>query len=42
MKSVRIESDTGESVIMIGERLENLKAHLPAKNLIIITDTRVR
>ena len=42
MKSVRIKSDTGESVIMIGERLENLKAHLPAKNSIIITDTRVR
>jgi 3-dehydroquinate synthase len=42
MKSVRIKSDTGESVIMIGERLKNLKAHIPVNNSIIITDTRVR
>ncbi len=42
MNSVRIKSDTGESVIMIGERLENLKAHLPVETPIIITDTRVR
>jgi 3-dehydroquinate synthase len=42
MKSVRIESDTGKSVIMIGERLENLKTYLPVKTPIIITDTQVR
>jgi len=42
MKSVRIKSDTGKSIIMIGERLENLKAYLPAKTPIIITDTQVR
>lgn len=42
MKTVRIKSDTGKSVIMIGERLKNLKAYLPVKNPIIITDNRVR
>jgi len=42
MKSVKIKSDTGESVVMIGERLENLKSYLPVKVPIIITDTRVQ
>ena len=42
MKSVRIKNDTGKSIVMIGERLENLKAYLPAKTPIIITDTQVR
>jgi 3-dehydroquinate synthase len=42
MKSVKIKSDTGDSVVMIGERLENLKAHLPVEPPIIITDTNVR
>jgi 3-dehydroquinate synthase len=42
MKSIKIKSDTGDSVVMIGERLENLKAHLPVESPIIITDTTVR
>jgi 3-dehydroquinate synthase len=42
MKSVKIKSETGESLIKIGERLENLKAYLPVKTPIIITDTQVR
>ena len=42
MKSVKITGDAGESVIMVGECLENLKAHLPVATPIIITDHRVR
>ena len=42
MKSVEIKSDTGESVVKIGERLENLESYLPVKVPIIITDTRVQ
>ena len=42
MKSVKIKSDTGDCVVMIGERLENLKAHLPVESPIIITDVNVR
>ena len=42
MKSIKIKSDTGDSIVMIGERLENLKSHLPVENPIIITDINVR
>jgi 3-dehydroquinate synthase len=42
MKVVRIKSDGDESVVMIGEKLENLKRHLPVETPIIITDTDVR
>lgn len=42
MKSIRIKSDTGKSIVMIGERLENLAAYLPVESPIIITDTNVR
>jgi 3-dehydroquinate synthase len=42
MKSVKIKSNTGDCVVMIGERLENLKAHLPVESPIIITDVNVR
>ena len=41
MKSIKIKSETGDSVVMIGERLENLNSHLPVENPIIITDTNV-
>ena len=41
MKVVNIKSHNRESVIMIGERLENLNKYLPVKNPIIITDTNV-
>jgi 3-dehydroquinate synthase len=42
MKSININSDIGDSVVMIGERLENLNTHLPVEYPIIITDTKVR
>ena len=42
MKSVKINSDTGESIVQIGEGLQNLKSYLPVKAPIIITDTQVR
>jgi len=42
MKTVNIKTKTGESVIMIGERLKNLKKYLPLKTPIIITDAHVR
>ena len=42
MKSVKIKSETGDSFVLIGERLENLKTYLPVENPIIITDINVR
>ncbi len=42
MKTVKLETPIGKSVVMIGERLENLKQYLPAKMPIIITDTNVQ
>lgn len=42
MKSVKILCSTGESVILIGERLENLKTYIPVETPVIITDTNVR
>jgi 3-dehydroquinate synthase len=42
MKVVRIKSDGVESVVMIGEKLENLKRHLPVERPIIITDKDVQ
>jgi 3-dehydroquinate synthase len=42
MKTVNIKSASADSVIMIGERLENLNAYLPVKTPIIITDANVQ
>jgi 3-dehydroquinate synthase len=42
MKTVKLDTPIGKSVILIGERLENLKQYLPANNPIIITDTNVQ
>ena len=42
MKSIKIKSETGDSLVMIGESLENLNSHLPVENPIIITDINVR
>ena len=42
MKVVNLDTHIGKSVILIGERLENLKKHLPVKMPIIITDTNVQ
>ncbi len=42
MRSVKLDTPIGKSVILIGERLENLKKYLPVKMPIIITDTNVQ
>ena len=42
MKSVQLDTPIGKSVILIGERLANLKKYLPVKMPIIITDTNVQ
>jgi len=41
MKVVNIKSHPRDSVIMIGERLANLRKHLPVEKPIIITDANV-
>ena len=41
MKTVKLNTHTGKSHILIGERLENLKQYLPVTMPIIITDTNV-
>lgn len=41
MKRIEISGDTGRSSILIGERLHNLKKHIPPENVIIITDENV-
>jgi len=41
MKTVKLNTPIGESIILIGERLENLKQYLPLNMPIIITDTNV-
>jgi len=42
MRSVKLDTGIGKSVILIGERLENLSKYLPVKMPIIITDTNVK
>jgi len=42
MKVVNIKSHPRDSVIMIGERLDNLRRYIPVETPIIITDTNVR
>ncbi|MEJ2169907.1 MAG: 3-dehydroquinate synthase [Desulfobacterales bacterium] len=42
MKTVKIDSAAVQSVIMIGERLQNLSTHLPVQRPIIITDVNVQ
>ncbi len=42
MKTVKLNTPIGKSVILIGERLENLKQYLPVNRPIIITDTNVQ
>lgn len=41
MKVVNIRSDRRDSVIMIGEKLDNLRKYIPVERPIIITDTNV-
>jgi len=42
MKVVNIKSHPRDSVIMIGERLDNLRKYIPVETPIIITDANVR
>ena len=42
MKVVNIKSPARDSVIMIGERLDNLRKYIPVERPIVITDTHVR
>jgi 3-dehydroquinate synthase len=42
MKTVKLNTPIGNSIILIGERLENLKQYLPVNLPIIITDTNVQ
>ena len=42
MKLVNIKSHPRDSVIMIGERLDNLRKYIPVETPIIITDANVR
>jgi 3-dehydroquinate synthase len=42
MKVVNINGETGESIILIGERLERLKEYIPLEKAFIITDSNVR
>ena len=42
MKTVNLDTHIGQSTVLIGERLENLKDYLPVKKPIIITDTNVQ
>jgi 3-dehydroquinate synthase len=42
LKTIKIQGSTGTSTLLIGERLENLKAYLPREKVVIITDTTVR
>ena len=42
MKTVKLDTKIGKSIILIGEQLENLKNYLPGKMPIIITDANVQ
>ena len=42
MKTLRIHGITGDSTILIGESLRNLKKYLPPGKVVIITDTNVK
>ncbi|QTA87950.1 3-dehydroquinate synthase [Desulfonema magnum] len=42
MKTLEIHGSGGDSTIMIGERLRNLKTYIPVEKTVIITDTNVR
>jgi len=42
MKTVKLNTPIGKSIILIGERLENIRKYLPVNMPIIITDTNVQ
>jgi len=42
MNTLEIHGSTGKSTLLVGEKLENLRAYLPPSQTIIITDRNVR
>ena len=42
MKILEIHGSTGDSTILIGERLQELERYVPSEKAVIITDTNVR
>ena len=42
MKTLEIQGNAGNSTILIGERLRNLRKYIPSEKVVIITDTNVR
>ena len=42
MKTLEIHGSTGDSTILIGERLRNLRKYIPSEKAVIITDTNVK
>jgi 3-dehydroquinate synthase len=42
VKTLEIHGSTGDSTILIGERLRNLRKYIPSEKVVIITDTNVR
>ncbi|MBW1857505.1 MAG: 3-dehydroquinate synthase [Deltaproteobacteria bacterium] len=42
MKTLEIHGSTGDSIILIGERLRNLRKYIPSEKAVIITDTNVK
>ena len=42
MKTIGIHGSTGDSTILIGEGLRNLRTYIPSEKVVIITDTNVR
>ncbi len=42
MKVVNLDTPIGQSVVLIGEQLENLHKYLPVKTPIVVTDTNVK
>ena len=41
MKTVQIKGSTGETIILVGESLDNLHRYVAMENTIVITDTRI-
>jgi len=41
VKTVEIQGSTGDSTILIGERLQDLRKYIPSENVVIITDTNM-
>ena len=41
IKTLKISGVTGDSTILVNEKLQNLKKYIPNQKLVIITDTHV-